>query len=306
MTGAAEVTGAAELTGAARVTGAGRWDRDAGGSGHNGAMSEATSTPGAEPTVRSVPPETRRSIAIEIVIVLSMTFGLSGLSSVLGLTRTWLEARQQGESLGQQSVALSGNLSSVSLIDLALQLLPIIRLCAWGALVVYLLWRAGHQLRSVGFTWSGRDVVRGLGLAALIGLPGLAFYLIAVAAGFNLTVVPTAIGGDWWRVPILIGHSVANAIAEEVLVVAYLLTRLRDLGWSNRSALVSSAVLRGSYHLYQGLGGGVGNIVMGLVFGYYWQRTGRVWPLVIAHATIDIVAFVGYALLRDRLTWLPG
>ena len=38
-----------------------------------------------------------------------------------------------------------------------------------------------------------------------------------------------------------------------------------------------STLLRGSYHLYQGLGGFVGNLVMGLVFGRVWQRQGRLW-----------------------------
>lgn len=261
---------------------------------------------GIEIPARQPPPETRRSIAVEIVIVLSFTFGLSGLSSALGLLRTWLEARARGESLGQQSVALSTNQSAISLIDLALQLLPIIRLCAWAALVVYLLWRAGHHLARVGFSWRRVDLLHGFGLAAAIGLPGLAFYLVAVAAGFNLTVVPTAIDADWWRVPVLVGQSVANALAEEILVVAYVMTRLRDCGWSNGRTLIASALLRGSYHLYQGLGGGLGNLVMGLVFGAYWLRYRRVWPLVVAHATIDIVAFVGYALLRERLSWLPG
>lgn len=270
------------------------------------ASDDDTASRAAAPEPRMPPPETRRSIGIEIVIVLLFTFGLSGLSSILGLLRTWLEARARGESLGQQAVALSTNQSAISLIDFALQLLPIIRLCAWAALVTYLLWRAGHHLNRIGFRWRRADILHGFGLAALIGLPGLAFYLVAVAAGFNLTVLPTALDADWWRVPVLIGQSIANALAEEILVVAYLMTRLKDLGWSNRRALVSSALLRGSYHLYQGLGGGVGNLVMGLVFGAYWLRYRRVWPLVIAHAAIDIVAFVGYALLRDRLTWLPG
>ncbi len=40
---------------------------------------------------------------------------------------------------------------------------------------------------------------------------------------------------------------------------------------------------------------------MGLVFGYAWQRTGRLWPLIIAHTVIDAVAFVGYSLLAGRL-----
>ena len=45
-------------------------------------------------------------------------------------------------------------------------------------------------------------------------------------------------------------------------------------------------------------------VVMGLVFGYAWCRTGRLWPLVIAHGIIDSVAFVGYTLLAGRIGWL--
>jgi membrane protease YdiL (CAAX protease family) len=109
----------------------------------------------------------------------------------------------------------------------------------------------------------------------------------------------------WWRVPVLLASAVANALAEELLVVGYLITRLRQLGSSAGAAVLASAALRGSYHLYQGLGGFVGNLAMGLVFGRVWQRTHRLWPLVSAHALIDGVAFVGYALLRGRVSWLP-
>jgi len=68
---------------------------------------------------------------------------------------------------------------------------------------------------------------------------------------------------------------------------------------------VFSAVLRGSYHLYQGFGGFLGNAAMGLVFGVLYRRWGRVSPLVIAHTLIDTVAFVGYAALHGRVSWLP-
>ena len=80
---------------------------------------------------------------------------------------------------------------------------------------------------------------------------------------------------------------------------------MRQLGWSDDKALVTSALLRGSYHLYQGFGGFAGNAVMGLIFGRIWQRSRRTTSLVIAHATIDTVAFVGYALLRGKVSWLP-
>jgi membrane protease YdiL (CAAX protease family) len=104
---------------------------------------------------------------------------------------------------------------------------------------------------------------------------------------------------------VLIASAVANALAEELLVVGFLITRLRQLGSRAGGAVLASAVLRGSYHLYQGFAGFVGNLVMGLVFGRIWQRTHRLWTLVTAHALIDVVAFVGYALLRGHLPWLP-
>jgi membrane protease YdiL (CAAX protease family) len=70
---------------------------------------------------------------------------------------------------------------------------------------------------------------------------------------------------------------------------------LRQLGWGKWQIILSAAVLRGSYHLYQGIGPFFGNVVMGIVFGWCYWRWGRVMPLVIAHWIIDIASFVGYA-----------
>ena len=72
----------------------------------------------------------------------------------------------------------------------------------------------------------------------------------------------------------------ANGWAEEVIVVGFLLTRLQQLRVNPVVALVATSLLRGAYHLYQGWGAGLGNVAMGLVFGYVWRRTGRLWPLV--------------------------
>lgn len=240
---------------------------------------------------------------VEITIVLLVTFGLSGLSSVLSLA----ESLATPGSLSDQAVALNTSRADNQFIDFARQLLGVLRLAAWGALGLYLLWRSGITPKAVGFgrpTWRP-DATHGIGLAALIGIPGLGLYLIAQAVGANLTVAPSTIQEHWWRLPALLLWAVANSGAEEILVVAYLITRLRRLGWSENSSLLASALLRGSYHLYQGFGGGIGNVVMGLVFGRYWQKTGRLWPLVVAHAVIDGVSFVGYAVLRGRVGWIP-
>ena len=248
-------------------------------------------------------PAQRRALVVEIILVLAVTLGLAGLRSLLSL----LDALLAAESLADQSVAINAPARRAELLDLAYQLTGVLQLLAWGGLGAYLLWRSGISLRSLGLDRRclGRDARLGVGLAALIGVPGLVLYLLARAAGLNLTVVPSALADTWWRVPVLLAAAVANALAEEVLVVGYLITRLRQLGSGEGRAVLASAVLRGTYHLYQGVGGFVGNLVMGVVFGRVWQRTHRLWALISAHALIDIVAFVGYALLRDRLTWLP-
>ena len=50
-----------------------------------------------------------------------------------------------------------------------------------------------------------------------------------------------------------------------------------------------------------GVGPGLANLVMGLVFGEWYRRTRRTMPLVVAHTLLDVAAFVGYALLKDVL-----
>ncbi len=248
-------------------------------------------------------PASRRAVIVEVTLVLAVTLGLAGLRSLLAL----LDALLAAESLADQSVAINAPVRRAELLDLAYQLTGVLQLLAWGGLGAYLLWRSGISLRSLGLDRRclGRDARLGVGLAALIGVPGLGLYLLARAAGLNLTVLPSALGDTWWRVPVLLAAAVANALAEEILVVGYLITRLRQLGSGEGRAVLASAVLRGTYHLYQGVGGFVGNVVMGVVFGRVWQRTHRLWALISAHALIDIVAFVGYALLRDRISWLP-
>ena len=81
-------------------------------------------------------------------------------------------------------------------------------------------------------------------------------------------------------------------------------TRLRELGWSTPAIIGVSALIRGSYHLYQGFGPFIGNVLMGLLFAWFYTRTGRVMPLVITHSLLDIVAFVGAPLLPVLLAWL--
>ncbi|MEO6794859.1 MAG: CPBP family intramembrane glutamic endopeptidase [Mycobacterium sp.] len=247
------------------------------------------------------PAAQRGALRLEIAVVLAVTYGLSAFTAILQLTDAALR------DLGSQRIALNPRRSYFDLIDLGLNAAWAAQLIAWGALAVYLLWRSGYGPARIGLDRLPRrtDLAGALGLAALIGLPGLGLYLLARTLGLNADVIPAAVGDTWWRAPMLIVIAFANGWAEEVIVVGYLLTRLGQLQVSKPVALACSALLRGAYHLYQGFGAGLGNVVMGLVFGYAWQRTGRLWPLILAHGLIDTVAFVGYALFADKLGWLP-
>lgn len=237
---------------------------------------------------------------IEIGVMLAMTFGVSAVVAVLQLSDAVLSG------LSGHRVRLNPDQSRYDLINLGLNLVSVGQLVAWGGLALYLLWRTGIGPTAIGLGRLRRrtDVPGGLALAALIGIPGLLLYLVARHLGLNAEVQPSGLHDSWWRIPVLILSAFANGFAEEVVVVGYLITRLRQLGLSQSRAVLASSLLRGAYHLYQGIGAGLGNVAMGLVFGYAWCRTGRLWPLVIAHGIIDTVAFVGYVVLSGHVDWL--
>lgn len=257
----------------------------------------------------TAPPSQRARLRWELGIVLALSFGYSGVRAII----TIIERLAQEAALSDQTATINRPMSSQQYFDLAYQLLGIIGGLAPVALVAFLLWRARKPhlgdlglgapvgasfspMRAQGrWPWL-RETGHGFLVAAVIGIPGLVFYLFAKWIGINTTVVPTTLDAFWWTVPVLILQALRAAISEELIVVAYLFDRLKRLGVSAWATIIASALLRGSYHLYQGFGGFIGNVVMGLVFGWAYQRWGRSLPLIVAHLLLDIVSFVGYPL----------
>jgi membrane protease YdiL (CAAX protease family) len=258
-------------------------------------------------TVSATPSRlSRRLLVIEVVLVLALSLGRSGVYALVNL----LESATAPGKLSAQHAVLNGSLApGRPWFDLAYQLLALVFGLVPVLLVLYLLARSDddpRRLWSRGRAEQRRDILAGVALAAVVGSTGLAFYLVTHALGAELTVVAENLPTVWWRYPVLLLSAAQNALLEEVVVVAYLLTRLRQLGVSAPVAVTGSAVLRGSYHLYQGLGGFFGNAAMGLLFGWLYIRWGRITPLVVAHTILDVFAFVGYALLAGHVSWLPG
>lgn len=246
----------------------------------------------------------RRILRSETILVLALSLGASAVSALI----SFVGSLTKPGGLKDQAATLNGSYApGRPWLDLAWQMFGIATALVPVALVAHLLIREGAGLRTIGFdrTRPWFDLGRGTLIAAGIGSAGLAFYLVARASGFNLTVVPESLPDVWWKFPVLILSAAQNSVVEEVIVVAYLLRRLDQLGWTPLASLAASSVLRGSYHLYQGIGGFIGNMVMGVVFVLLYRRWGRVGPLVVAHTLLDIGAFVGYALLAGKVDWLP-
>jgi membrane protease YdiL (CAAX protease family) len=242
-----------------------------------------------------------RRLRLEVAIVLGLSLGASAVYSIVSLVAKLTEER----ALGDQSVALNPSRSSREWLDFTYQFLDVFFGLFVVALALYLLWQPGvNPFRRIGFdlTRPGRDAASGLLLVAVIGVPGIALYAIGRALGITVAVQTSPADWFWWTVPILVLRALEAALTEEIIVVGYLFTRFRELGVGPWATIVSSALLRGTYHLYQGFGPFLGNALMGVLFGWFYQRWGRTMPLVIAHWILDIVSFVGYPL---AVAWWP-
>lgn len=239
----------------------------------------------------SEPPLPARTLAEEVLVVLSLTLLASAVFAVIDLFSAPLRGvtRASVNQSAQLARQVFGSLFGVA---------PV-----W--LVAYLVRRSGEGVAAVGLSLDRPrvDLTRGVLLFVVVGLGGIGVYLAAVELGVNRFVVPVPPTGHWWTVPALVLNAAEAALLEEVVVVAYLVTRLRQLGLTEVGAVGSSALLRGTYHLYQGWGGFFGNLAMGALFGLVFSRTRRAWPIVIAHLLLDVGAGVGYLLFRDHL---PG
>lgn len=240
---------------------------------------------------RDVLPLPRRTLAEETLVVLSLSLLASAVFAILTLFEFPVEGARVA-SVSQSTMLARQVLGSL------FGLAPV-----W--LVVYLVRRSGEGIRALGLRADRvrDDVLHGIALFAVVGLAGIGVYLAAVELGVNRFVVPVPPLGHWWTVPVLVLNAIEAALLEEIVVVAYLVTRLRQLGLTESASVGASALLRGTYHLYQGWGGFLGNLAMGALFGTVFSRTRRAWPIVVAHLLLDVGAGLGYILFRQHL---PG
>ena len=249
-------------------------------------------------------PVDRSRLGLEIVLVLALTLGQSALYAVLRI----VERLTRPVPLAQQTSTLNASVTpDRPWLDLTYQLVGIGFALVPVLLVLYLLNLTNRPAgRLIGLipVRPRFDLGFGAVIALGIGVPGLGLYLGARALGLNTQVQASALADNWWTVPVLVLSAFQNAALEEVIMLGFLITRLRQLHWHPVMIILTSAVIRGSYHLYQGFGGFAGNLIMGVIFGLVYLRWRRVAPLIVAHTLLDVAAFVGYALVAPHVSWL--
>ena len=172
----------------------------------------------------------------------------------------------------------------------------VLEYCSVAAVVplaLLLLVRTGQTPSILGLgmpSWT-QDIWPGLGLAALsfaAEIP-VALALSPLIAHYSSLVNKVSVGHvPGYYVIWGIAMSAITAIAEEVLVNGYLITRLGQLGWTPKSALILSLSLRTSYHIYYGIG-----FLLTVPFGYFvtrsFQKHRRLNRSIAAHFLFDAV-----------------
>jgi uncharacterized protein len=89
---------------------------------------------------------------------------------------------------------------------------------------------------------------------------------------------------NWISISLVI---VINSVYEEFLLIGYFFKRLEK--YHPAVVIGLSMLIRLSYHTYQGWMSLFSIIPVGLVFGYYYFKYKKLWPVIIAHGLLNLI-----------------
>ena len=232
----------------------------------------------------------------ELWLVLMVSLGASAIYSILSLARKLTST----QGLAGSVTTINQPLAKTPWLDLVSQLASISLALVPALLALYFLRMDNIK---IGLVPVKKDWIIGISLPLIIGIPGIALYVVALNLGLTSRIVPSSLGDYWWTPVVLVLAALRSGLQEEIIAVAFLAKKLKIIRPEITiiSVVVISSLFRASYHLYQGFSAFLGNFVMGLVFGYLFMRTGRVAPLVIAHTIMNTAVFIGFPLVAGVL-----
>jgi membrane protease YdiL (CAAX protease family) len=157
-------------------------------------------------------------------------------------------------------------------------------------LIAYLLVRSGEGRQGIGL---GRFDGRADGLVGL-GLWVASFVLVLILARVfsplgqnNVNFLPNELP-LWFRIVEAFGIAITAGVTEEVVVRGYAQTRLEQLKAPVAVILLLPTALWGLLHLYEGAGPALTVFCLGMLYAWYYHKTRRLWPIIIAHALFDL------------------
>jgi membrane protease YdiL (CAAX protease family) len=183
-------------------------------------------------------------------------------------------------------------------LNTVLGLLSYMPVAAVVPLALLLLARTGQRPADLGLTRIGR-----LDLPAAIGIAAAAFgcelvlaFVLAPLDHSRLVNTAGTLHVPTYYLIFGISQSLFTAVAEEVIVNGYLITRLDQLGWSPAKSFWLSLALRTSYHVYYGLA-----FVFTVPFGWLvtrsFQKHRKLARPILAHFLFDASTFTIAILL---------
>jgi uncharacterized protein len=218
-----------------------------------------------------------RMLRLELGLVLVLAFA----PSVLGLL--FLALGPQGTAPAQTQVL-------PSLISIVIELF-----LSWSPVLVigFLLARNREGWAGIGLTrFSGGD----LGMGAVLWVAS--FIVVLVLAQLfqyfgqrEVDFLPPGLP-LWFRALQAVLIAVTAGVTEEIVVRGYAQTRLEQLRAPAAVILLVPTALWAVLHVYQGLGAALTIFGLGLMYAWYFQRTRRLWPLILAHILFDMTQLV--------------
>jgi uncharacterized protein len=234
-----------------------------------------TGPPGRNPV--PPPPGPPRLLRKELGLILLLAFA----PSLLGLLFLALGPAATGETEAEVAPSLIG-----IVIDLFISWSPVL-------VIGYLLARSREGWAGIGLTrFRTGDLLMGMVLWVA------SFVLVLVLAQLfqffgtrEVDFLPENLP-LWFRSLQAVLIAVTAGVTEEVVVRGYAQTRLEQLRASTAVILLLPTILWAALHVYQGLGAALTIFGLGLMYAWYFQRTRRLWPLVLAHVLFDMTQLV--------------
>jgi len=165
------------------------------------------------------------------------------------------------------------------------------------ALLWYVMCRQGKTWKDIGWKVELADIPRALGLL-------LVAYLVPEFALIPLQSAFRAYSGHFLAAKSLasvFGFGISylsivfvllNPFFEELIVRAYTMTEIMNLGGSSWMAIVVSVLVQMSYHLYQGFINAIVLTIIFTIFSMYFVQTRKIVPVILAHLCLDMIALL--------------